>query len=229
MGVVSARLRQCATGDARAKGVNSGASRRLAPLLNNGRLRVELMNGLLFSLPGSPFLYYGDEIGMGDNVYLGRDGARGPMQWSADRNAGFSRADFARLYSPVITDSVYGYQSVNVEAQMRRPTSLLHWVRSVIALRKRHPVFGRGSMNFIEPENRKILAFTRRYRDEIALCVYNLACSAQPAELNLSQYEGYTLVEMMGQIRFPRIERRHYQIAFNECGFFWFMLRKEDR
>jgi maltose alpha-D-glucosyltransferase/alpha-amylase len=167
---------------------------------------------------------------MGDNVYLGgRDCVRTPMQWSADRNAGFSQADFAQLYFPVITDSIYGYNSANVEAQMRVSTSLLHWMRGAIALRKRHPVFGRGSLKLIEPENRKILAFTRGYRDEIALCVYNLARSTQPAELDLSQYEGYTPVEMSGRIRFPRIERRPYQIAFNEYGLFWFLLQKGDR
>jgi maltose alpha-D-glucosyltransferase/alpha-amylase len=212
-----------------AKSLNNDARRRLAPLLDNGRRRIELMNGLILSLPGSPFLYYGDEIGMGDNVYLGgRHGVRTPMQWSPDRNAGFSRADLAQLYYPVITDSVYGYQSVNVEAQMRVSTSLLHWMRGAIALRKRHPVFGRGSLKLIEPENRKILAFTRGYRDETALCIYNLARSTQPAELDLSQYEGYTPLEMSGRIRFPRIERRPYQIAFNEYGFFWFLLQKED-
>jgi len=213
-----------------AKSLNNDARRRLAPLLDNGRRRIELMNGLILSLPGSPFLYYGDEIGMGDNVYLGgRHGVRTPMQWSPDRNAGFSRADLAQLYYPVITDSVYGYQSVNVEAQMRVSTSILHWMRGAIAQRKRHPVFGRGSLKLIEPENRKILAFTRGYRDEIALCIYNLARSTQPAELDLSQYEGYTPLEMSGRIRFPRIERRLYQIAFNEYGFFWFLLEKEDR
>jgi maltose alpha-D-glucosyltransferase/alpha-amylase len=212
-----------------ANGLKNGA-RRLAPLLENGRRRIELMNGLLLSLPGSPFLYYGDEIGMGDNFYLRRrDCVRTPMQWSADRNAGFSRADFAQLYFPAIMDPLYGYQSVNVEAQMRVSTSLLHWMRGAIALRKRHPVFGRGSLKLIEPENRKVLAFTRGYRGETALCVYNLARSTQPAELDLSQYEGYTPVEMSGQIRFPRIERRPYQIAFNEYGFFWFLLQKEDR
>ncbi|HEX5082773.1 MAG TPA: maltose alpha-D-glucosyltransferase [Blastocatellia bacterium] len=212
-----------------AKSLNSDARRRMAPLLDNGRRRIELMNGLFLSLPGSPFLYYGDEIGMGDNVYLGgRYGVRTPMQWSPDRNAGFSRADFAQLYYPVIADSVYGYQSVNVEAQMWVSTSLLHWIRGAIAVRKRHPVFGRGSLELIEPENRKILAFTRRYRDEIALCVYNLARSTQPAELDLSQYEGHIPVEMSGRIRFPRIERRPYQITFNEYGFFWFLLQKDD-
>ena len=165
---------------------------------------------------------------MGDNVYLGgRDSMRTPMQWSADRNAGFSQAEFAQLYFPVIMDPIYGYQSVNVEAQTRHSTSLLHWVRGAIVLRKGHPAFGRGSLKFINPENRKILAFTRSYRDETALCVYNLARSTQPAELDLSQYEGYAPVEMSGQIRFPRIERRPYQIAFNEYGFFWFLLQKE--
>src|SRR5499433_162003 len=162
--------------------LNLGIRRRLAPLMDNGRRRIELLNALLFSLPGSPFLYYGDEIGMGDNIYLGdRDGVRTPMQWSLDRNAGFSRADFARLYFPINMDPVYGYQSVNVEAQQRHATSLLHWMRRMILLRKNHPVFGRGSLEFVgseggsdgEPGNRKVLAFTRNYEGETALCVYN--------------------------------------------------------
>jgi maltose alpha-D-glucosyltransferase/alpha-amylase len=208
--------------------LNVGIRRRLAPLMDNGRRRIELMHGLLLSLPGSPFLYYGDEIGMGDNIYLGdRDGVRTPMQWSADRNAGFSRADFAKLYFPVIMDPVYGYQSVNIEAQQRHETSLLHWMKHIIALRKEHQVFGRGAMEFIKPDNRKILAFSRSYRDETMLCVYNLSRSAQPAELDLSRYEGRVPVEISQGVRFPRIEGRPYQLSFNEYGFFWFLLEKE--
>jgi maltose alpha-D-glucosyltransferase/alpha-amylase len=163
------------------------------------------------------------QISLGD-----RDGVRTPMQWSVDRNAGFSKADFAQLYFPVMMDPVYGYQSVNVEAQTRHSSSLLHWVRRTIALRKQHPVFGRGSLEFIKPANRKIFAFTRSDSDETVLCVYNLSRSAQPVELDLSQYEGYTPVEMAGRIRFPMIERRPYQLAFNEYGFFWFLLLKSE-
>ncbi len=207
--------------------LNLGIRRRLAPLMENSRQRIELLNALLFSLPGSPFLYYGDEIGMGDNIYLGdRHGVRTPMQWSADRNAGFSRADFAQLYFPVIMDPVYGYQSVNVEAQQRHPTSLLHWMRQMITLRKKHPVFGRGSLSFIYPENRKVLAFTRSYAGETVLCVYNLARSSQPVRLDLSEYEGITLMDLQYQVEFPRIESEPYQLALNEYGFYWFLLAK---
>lgn len=208
---------------------NIGIRRRLAPMMENGRRRIELMYGLLFSLPGSPFLYYGDEIGMGDNIYLGdRDGVRTPMQWSVDRNAGFSRTDFAQLYFPINMDPVYGYQAVNVEAQQRHSTSLLHWVRRAIALRKQYPVFGRGSLEFIKPENRRIVAFTRSYQDQTVLCVYNLSRSPQPVELDLSRYEGYIPIEISGEVPFPRIEWKPYQLAFNEYGFFWFLLKRED-
>ena len=207
--------------------LNIGIRRRLAPLMDNGRRRIELLHGLLFSLPGSPFLYYGDEIGMGDNIYLGdRDGVRTPMQWTADRNAGFSQADFARLYFPVIMDPVYGYQAVNVEAQQRYSTSLLNWVREMIHLRRRHSVFGRGELNLIKPENRKIFAFTRSYVDETVLCVFNLAQSAQPVELELNDYEGYTPIEMMGDARFPLVGASPYQLALAPRGFYWFLLSK---
>ena len=207
--------------------LNVGIRRRLAPLMDNGRRRIELLHALLFSLPGSPFLYYGDEIGMGDNIYLGdRDGVRTPMQWSADRNAGFSRADFARLYFPVIMDPVYGYQAVNVEAQQRYSTSLLNWVREMIHLRKRHPVFGRGALALIKPENRKIFAFARSYLDETVLCVFNLAQSAQPVELNLNEYEGCNSIEMMGQSEFPRIGTVPYQLALAPRAFYWFLLSR---
>jgi maltose alpha-D-glucosyltransferase / alpha-amylase len=206
--------------------LNMGIRRRLAPLLDNGRRRIELLNALLFSLPGSPFLYYGDEIGMGDNIYLGdRDGVRTPMQWSADRNSGFSRADFAQLYFPIIMDPVYGYQAVNVEAQQRHSTSLLHWMRQMIKLRQRHRVFGRGTISFIKPENRKIFAFTRSYEDETVLCIYNLARSSQPVQLDLSDYEGMIPVDLQYQVEFPRITSQSYQMALNEYGFYWFMLR----
>ncbi len=210
--------------------LNLGIRRRLAPLMDNGRRRIELLHALLFSLPGSPFLYYGDEIGMGDNIYLGdRDGVRTPMQWSADRNAGFSQADFARLYFPLIMDPVYGYQAVNVEAQQRYGTSLLNWMREMIHLRKRHRVFGRGALSFIKPENRKVFAFTRSYLDETILCVFNLAQSAQPVELNLNEYEGRTPIEMMGETSFPLIGSGTYQLALAPRGFYWFLLSEERR
>jgi maltose alpha-D-glucosyltransferase/alpha-amylase len=206
--------------------LNVGIRRRLAPLMENGRRRIELLHALLFSLPGSPFLYYGDEIGMGDNVYLGdRDGVRTPMQWSADRNAGFSQADFARLYFPVIMDPVYGYQAVNVEAQQRYGTSLLNWVREMIHLRKRHPVFGRGGLSIIKPRNRKVFAFARSYLGETVLCVFNLSQSAQPVELELVQYRGCTPVEMIGEAEFPPIGPAPYQLALAPRGFYWFVLK----
>ena len=205
--------------------LNVGIRRRLAPLLDNSRRRIELLHALLLSLPGSPFLYYGDEIGMGDNIYLGdRDGVRTPMQWTIDRNAGFSRADFAQLYFPVIMDPVYGYQSVNVEAQQRYDASLLNWMRRMIHLRKRHKVFGRGALEFIKPENRKVFAFTRSYRGETVLCVYNLSQVAQPVELDLSRYQGAKPVEMMGETEFPKIGKRPYQLALAPHGFYWFRL-----
>ncbi|HET9786246.1 MAG TPA: maltose alpha-D-glucosyltransferase [Pyrinomonadaceae bacterium] len=207
--------------------INIGIRRRLAPLMENGRRRIELLHALLFSLPGSPFLYYGDEIGMGDNIYLGdRDGVRTPMQWTADRNAGFSQADFARLYFPVIMDPVYGYQAVNVEAQQRYSTSLLNWMREMIHLRKRHPVFGRGAIRLIKPENRRVFAFTRSYLDETVLCVFNLAQSAQPVELDLNDHAGCIPIEMMGEARFPSIDASPYQLALGPRGFYWFLLSK---
>jgi maltose alpha-D-glucosyltransferase/alpha-amylase len=209
--------------------LNMGIRRRLAPLMDNGRRRIELLHALLFSLPGSPFLYYGDEIGMGDNIYLGdRDGVRTPMQWTVDRNAGFSQADFARLYFPVLMDPVYGYQAVNVEAQQRYSTSLLNWVREMIHLRRRHAVFGRGAIKLIKPENRKIFAFTRSYLEETVLCVFNLAQSAQPVELELKDYQGFTPIEMMGQARFPRVGTSPYQLALAPRGFYWFLLSENN-
>ena len=183
---------------------------------------------MLFSLPGSPFIYYGDEIGMGDNIYLGdRDGVRTPMQWSSDRNAGFSRCDFEKLYFPAINNPVYGYQSVNVESQMRYDTSLLNWMRQMILLRKEHHVFGRGTMRFIKPENRKIFAFVREYERDTVLCVFNLSQFAQPVELDLSEFGGRTPVEMLGKTRFPVITSQPYQLSFGPWGFFWLSL--EDR
>jgi maltose alpha-D-glucosyltransferase/alpha-amylase len=206
--------------------LNVGIRRRLAPLLDNSRRRIELLHALLLSLPGSPFLYYGDEIGMGDNIYLGdRDGVRTPMQWSPDRNAGFSRADFARLYFPVIMDTVFGYQSVNVESQQRYTSSLLHWMRRMITLRKAHHVFGRGAMTFVKPENRAVFAFTRTHEGETVLCVFNLSERAQPVELDLREHAGVAPVEMLGESVFPVIREAAYQLALAPFGFYWFLLR----
>jgi maltose alpha-D-glucosyltransferase/alpha-amylase len=191
--------------------------------------RIKLMNSLLLSMPGSPILYYGDEIGMGDNIYLGdRDGVRTPMQWTGDRNGGFSRADFAQLYLPPLMDPVFGYQAVNVEAQLRTPTSLLRWVHRFIALRKAHPVFALGKWEPLRPENPHILVHVRRYGDEIALCVHNLARSAQPVELDLSHFEGLVPEEMFGRTRFPRIGKLPYLLTLGGRGFFWFLLREDD-
>jgi maltose alpha-D-glucosyltransferase/alpha-amylase len=209
--------------------LNLGIRRRLAPLLDNGRNEIGLMTAILFSLPGSPILYYGDEVGMGDNVYLGdRDGVRTPMQWTGDRNGGFSRADFAQLYLPPLMDPVYGYQAVNVEAQLRTPYSLLRWWRRFIEVRKQHPVFGLGSYEALTPENDKIFAHVRRYEDDIVLCVHNLARSAQAVELDLSWFDGMVPEEMFGRTRFPRIGELPYLLTLGPRGFFWFQLRPES-
>jgi maltose alpha-D-glucosyltransferase/alpha-amylase len=208
--------------------INLGIRRRLAPLLDNGRDEIQLMTAIMFSLPGSPVLYYGDEIAMGDNIYLGdRDGVRTPMQWTGDRNAGFSRADFAQLYAPPLMDPVYGYQAVNVEAQLRTPTSLLRWLRRFIGLRREHPVFGLGSYQALEPSNPHIYAHVRCNQDDIALCVHNLARSAQAVELDLRDWEGRRPVEMFGASRFPRIGQLPYLLTLPPRGFFWFLLAEE--
>jgi maltose alpha-D-glucosyltransferase/alpha-amylase len=208
--------------------INVGIRRRLAPLLDNGRDEIELMHAIMFSLPGSPILYYGDEIAMGDNVYLGdRDGVRTPMQWTSDRNGGFSRADFAQLYAPPLMDPVYGYQAVNVEAQLRTPTSLLRWLRRFVALRKEHPVFGLGSYEPLSPSNPKVFAHIRRYEDDVMLCVHNMARSAQAVELDLSEYEGRIPVELFGKSRFPRIGELPYLLTLAPRGFYWFELEEE--
>jgi maltose alpha-D-glucosyltransferase/alpha-amylase len=205
--------------------LNLGIRRRLAPLLDNGRDEITLLHAILFSLPGSPVLYYGDEIAMGDNVYLGdRDGVRTPMQWTGDRNGGFSRADFAQLYAPPLMDPVYGFQAVNIEAQLRTPTSLLRWLRRLIALRKEHPVFGLGTYHPLRTSNNKIFAHIRTYENDIALCVHNLARSAQAVELDLSAYEGRYPEEMFGRTRFPRIGELPYLLTLAPRGFFWFLL-----
>ena len=209
--------------------LNLGIRRRLAPLLDNGRDETELMHAILFSLPGAPVLYYGDEIGMGDNVYLGdRDGVRTPMQWTGDRNGGFSRGDFAQLYLPPLMDPVYGYQAVNVEAQLRTPTSLLRWLHRFIALRKEHPVFGLGTYEALRPENPRIFAHIRRSESDVILCVHNLARSAQAVELDLSAYKGYVPEEMLGRAQFPRIGTLPYLLTLGPRGWFWFQLKADE-
>ncbi|HEY8870843.1 MAG TPA: maltose alpha-D-glucosyltransferase [Candidatus Limnocylindrales bacterium] len=205
--------------------INLGIRRRLAPLLGNNRRRIELMNGLLFSLPGTPVLYYGDEIGMGDNVFLGdRNGVRTPMQWSGDRNAGFSSANRQQLYLPIIVDPEYHFEAVNVEAQQANPNSLLWWMKRLIALRKRHPAFGRGSIEFLHPENRRILAFIRKDPTETILVVANLSRFAHYAELDLSAFEGRTPVELFGQIEFPVIGEKPYFLSLGPHSFMYFRL-----
>ncbi|NQW22666.1 MAG: maltose alpha-D-glucosyltransferase [SAR202 cluster bacterium] len=206
--------------------VNVGIRRRLAPLLNNDRRKIELLNALLFSLPGTPVLYYGDEIGMGDNFYLGdRNGVRTPMQWNSDRNAGFSGANTQRLYLPVITDPEYHYEAVNVEIQQNNPDSMLWWMKRLIALRKRHAAFGRGTLEFLFPENSKILAFVRRYEDEVVLIVANLSRQAQHAFLDLSQFAGFVPSELFGQAEFPQVTEEPYFVTIGPYGFYWFSLQ----
>ena len=207
--------------------LNLGIRRRLAPLVDNNRRRIELLNSLLLSFPGTPILYYGDELGMGDNIYLGdRNGVRTPMQWNADRNAGFSTATPARLYSPVIMDPVWGYEAINVEAQQSDPSSLLSWMRNMIALRKLFAVFGRGGIEFLDPSNRKVLAYLRQYDSEQILCVANLSRFAQPVDLDLSKLEGMTPVEMLGYVEFPTIERQPYRFTLAPYSFLWLELQR---
>ena len=209
--------------------LNLGIRRRLAPLLDNGRDEIELMHAIMCSLPGSPVLYYGDEVGMGDNIYLGdRDGVRTPMQWTGDRNAGFSKADFAQLYLPPLMDPVYGFPACNVEAHLRTPTSLLRWIRRLIELRKQHPVFGLGTYEALLTSNPRVFAHIRTYEDDVVLCVHNLARSAQAVELDLSWYEGWVPEEMFGRTKFPRIGELPYLLTLTPRGFFWFQLGKDD-
>ena len=220
--------------DRRAR-INLGIRRRLAPLLERDRRRVELLNSLLLSMPGTPTLYYGDEIGMGDNIYLGdRDGVRTPMQWTIDRNGGFSRADPASLVLPPIMDPLYGYQSVNVEAQARDPHSLLNWNRRLLAVRKQQKAFGRGSLTMLSPSNRRILAYIREYtgadgKAEIILCVANVSRAAQAAELELSHYAGMVPVEMLGGSAFPPIGQLPFLLTLPPYGFYWFLLAPENQ
>jgi len=208
--------------------LNLGIRRRLAPLLNNDRKKIELMNGLLFSLPGTPVIYYGDEIGMGDNFYLGdRNGVRTPMQWSPDRNAGFSNANSQKLYLPPIADPEYNYESINVENQQNNPDSLLWWMKRTIALRKRFKAFGRGSLEFLQPKNRKVLAFLRRYQDEVILVVANLSHAAQQTELDLAEFQGRVPVELFGRAEFAPITDGQYYFTLGPHAFYWFSLESE--
>ena len=210
--------------------VNLGIRRRLAPLLDNNRRRIELLNSLLLSFPGTPIIYYGDEIGMGDNIYLGdRNGVRTPMQWNGDRNAGFSTATPARLYSPVIMDPVWGYEAINVEAQLGDPSSLLNWMRNMIALRKLFLVFGRGTIKFLNPSNRKILAYLREYQGQRILCVANLSRFAQPVDLDLSEAENAVPVEMLGYVEFPPLGRQPYRLALAPYSFLWLELQQRTQ
>jgi maltose alpha-D-glucosyltransferase/alpha-amylase len=213
--------------DRRAR-INLGIRRRLSPLLERDRRRIELMNGLLLSMPGTPVIYYGDEIGMGDNIFLGdRDGVRTPMQWSPDRNGGFSRADPARLVLPPIQDPLDGFQAVNVEAQARSPNSLLNWMRRMLAVRRRTRAFGRGEMNLLYPANRKVLAYLREHEDDTILCVFNLSRAAQAVELDLSAHAGKVPFEMLGGTSFPPVGQLPYLLTLPPYGFYWFMLAGE--
>jgi maltose alpha-D-glucosyltransferase / alpha-amylase len=208
---------------------NVGIARRLAPLLENSRDQIELFTGLLLSLPGSPVLYYGDEIGMGDNIYLGdRDGVRTPMQWNADRNAGFSQGDPHALYLPTILDPVYGYQALNVEAQMRSSSSLLNWTRKMLMIRRQHPVFGMGTYEEVGANNPSVLAFVREFGDDRVFCVNNLSRFPQPVELDLQRFAGCTPVELTGLVRFPTVTEEPYVLSLPGHGFMWFGLRPEE-
>ncbi len=213
--------------DQAAMRINLGIRRRLAPLVGNARRKIELLDGLLFSLPGTPVLYYGDEIGMGDNVYLGdRNGVRTPMQWSMDRNAGFSRANPQQLVLPVVLDPEYHYESLNVENQQRNPTSLLWWTKRLIALRKRFAAFGRGSIEFLSPSNARVLAFLRQHGEQTVLVVANLSRFTQYTELDLSKHKGLSPVELFGVTRFPAIGDSAYPLTLGPHGFYWFELER---
>jgi maltose alpha-D-glucosyltransferase/alpha-amylase len=208
---------------------NIGIRRRLAPLLENDRNQLELFTALLLSLPGSPVLYYGDEIGMGDNIWLGdRDGVRTPMHWTPDRNAGFSTCDPGRLFLPVIMDPVYGYQALNVEAELRNSTSFLHWTRRMVEVRKQNPAFGLGSFMDLGGSNPSVLAYVREFGDDLVLCVNNLSRFAQPVELDLRKWEGIEPVELLGGVHFPRIGELPYLLTIAGHGFYWFRLPRES-
>ena len=209
--------------------LNLGIRRRLAPLLENDRRRIELMNCLLLTLPGTPIIYYGDEIGMGDNVHLGdRNGVRTPMQWSSNRNADFSTAETERLYLPVINDPIYGYQAVNVAAQAKTPSSLLNTMKRLIAARRRSRAFGRGTIEFLHPRNQAVLAFIRRWEDETVLVVANLAATPQPVELDLSAHRGAVPIELLGRTRFPAVGDRPYFLSIGPHDYYWFRLEPRE-
>lgn len=208
--------------------INLGIRRRLAPLVDKDRATIELLYGLLFSLPGSPVIYYGDEMGMGDNIGLGdRNGVRTPMQWSSDKNAGFSTEDPEHLYLPPVTNSLFHYETINVRAEERLPTSLLNWVKQIIRLHQSSKVFGRGSLHIVEPDNKKVFAYVRSHEHKHILCVFNLSRAAQHATLDLSKYAGYIPVEMFGNTGFPEITKDPYAVTLPERTFFWFRLEKE--
>jgi maltose alpha-D-glucosyltransferase/alpha-amylase len=205
--------------------LNLGIRRRLAPLVDYDRRQIELLHSLMFTLPGSPVLYYGDEIGMGDNIFLGdRNGVRTPMQWTGDRNAGFSRADPSQLYQPVLMDPINHYQATNVEAQLRSPTSLLHWFRRILRVRKKYPAFGQGSLKFVPCENRRVIAYLRQHAGQTLLIVNNLSAVAQPAALDLRPFQGMTPVELLGNNAFPPIREEPYLLSLSPHSFFWFRL-----
>src|SRR5246127_4701463 len=210
--------------------VNVGIRRRLAPLMDNDRRKIELMNSLLLSFPGTPIIYYGDEIGMGDNIYLGdRNGVRTPMQWTSDRNGGFSRADPARLYAPMIMDPVYGYEAVNVEAQSRSLSSLLSATKRLISVRKSTLAFRRGRMTFTPPANPPLISYFRAYKGQVLRRIANMSRSAQATELDLSAWKGRIPLEMLGRSRFPAIGELPYMITLGPYGFYWFQLKERDK
>jgi len=207
--------------------INRGIRRRLAPMMNNDRRRIELLNGLLMSMPGTPIVYYGDEIGMGDNIYLGdRNGVRTPMQWNSSLNAGFSSSDPERLYAPVISNAVYGFQAVNVDAQTRSEHSLLLWMKSLIKVRNAFRVFSRGTIQFLNPSNHRVLAYVRQFEGETVLVVNNLSNSAQAVELDVQRYKGYVPIEMFGRNLFPRFGNLPYLLTLGPYQFYWFQLRR---
>jgi maltose alpha-D-glucosyltransferase/alpha-amylase len=207
--------------------INRGIRRRLAPMMNNDRRRIELLNGLLMSMPGTPIVYYGDEIGMGDNIYLGdRNGVRTPMQWNSALNAGFSLADPERLYAPVISNAVYGYQAVNADSQKRSEHSLLRWMQSLLQVRNAFQVFSRGTIQFLNPSNHRVLAYMRQFGEETVLVVNNLSSSAQAVELDVQRYKGYIPIEMFGRNLFPRFGNLPYLLTLGPYQFYWFQLRR---
>ncbi len=207
--------------------LNLGIRRRLAPLLENDRRRIELMNGILMSMPGTPIIYYGDEIGMGDNINLGdRDGVRTPMQWSGGWDAGFSTVELERLCAPLISDPIYGYPAINVLSQQRTPHSLFSWMRQMIAVRRSTRVFGNGSIEFLYPANHRILAYVRRFENETVLVVNNLSSAAQAVELDLQRFKGNILIEMFGRNIFPRVGQLPYLLTLGPYQFYWFRLRR---